>query len=311
MDRQRALAHFLSLAALPLLLAATGDTALPMAEARWLAPDAVADGLTRQPPECLRLPKGKAQRRSVMIGRAAFRTPLLLGGQAARAGLSCSACHRNGRGNPQFSFPGLSGAPGTADVTSSLMSSHRGDATVNPKPIPDLAAPNQRISRNPGDRTLETFIHGLVVEEFDGPEPPPAVLNGLADYVRAISPAACPRSSSGPLAFSTMLADVEDAASAALQAAEGGDEPTMRLLIGAARSSLGRIDERFLVPGLEAERNQLIAGDAELRPIRQMKAAEAAVAIRAWKRRWLSRLALLKRSEARSFFSADVIRRHL
>ncbi|MGF7473737.1 hypothetical protein WFJ45_23635, partial [Salmonella enterica subsp. enterica serovar Minnesota] len=73
---------------------------------------------------------------SARIGRAAFNSPLLLGGQAARAGLSCASCHRNGRGNPDFHFPGISGAPGTADVTASLLSSHRGDGQFNPKPIP-------------------------------------------------------------------------------------------------------------------------------------------------------------------------------
>ena len=312
MDRQRALAHFLIGAALPLLLSATRDApALPIAEARWLSREAVMDGLTRQPTECVKLPSGKAERQSAMMGRVAFRAPLLLGGQAARAGLSCASCHRSGRGNPHFSFPGLSGVPGTADITSSLMSSHRGDGTVNPKPIPDLASPNQLISRDQGSRALETFIRGLIVEEFDGPEPSAAVLKGVADYVRAITPAGCPRSSSEPLSLTTMLTEVDSAAGAALRAAEKGDEASMRLLVGAARSSLGRIDERFTIPGLEASRAVLSTADAELRPIRLMKPAEAAPAIRAWRRRWTPRLDQLNAREARSFFSERVIRRHL
>ena len=147
--------------------------------------------LTRQPPECILWPREPAARQSVAIGRAAFRAPLLLGGQAARAGLSCASCHRNGRGNPHFSFPGLSGAAGTADITSSLMSRMRGDAVFNPKPIPDLAVGPHRISRDPRSDALEDFIRGLVVEEFDGLQPPRAVLKGLGDYVRAMSPSHC------------------------------------------------------------------------------------------------------------------------
>src|SRR5687768_90851 len=71
------------------------------------------------------------------------------------------------RGNPDFLFPGLSGAVGTADVTSSIMSSHRGDGTINPKPIPDLAGPpaERIVSRAAESRALESFIRGLIVEE--------------------------------------------------------------------------------------------------------------------------------------------------
>lgn len=82
------------------------------------------------------------------------------GGQAARAGLSFESCHRSGRPHPQFLFPGASGAPGTADVTASLFSSHRGNGRDDPVPIPDLSGPRAR---------LAPFIHGLVTQEFDGP----------------------------------------------------------------------------------------------------------------------------------------------
>ena len=73
------------------------------------------------------------------------------------------------------------------------MSSHRGDGIFNPKPIPDLAGDpaKLKISRDPRKTDLRTFIHGLITQEFDGPEPPPAVLDGLAAYVRSLSPDAC------------------------------------------------------------------------------------------------------------------------
>src|SRR5215210_5068995 len=161
-----------------LLLAADRPPPLRLSEARWLAAGASPESLLREPGECVAWPASPRLNDSVRIGRAAFRAPLLFGGQAARAGLSCASCHRNGRDNPDFHFPGISGAPGTADVTASLLSSHRGDGKFNPKPIPDLAGdPAKRIvSREPVKRDLERFIRGLIVEEFDGPEPPTAVL---------------------------------------------------------------------------------------------------------------------------------------
>jgi hypothetical protein len=99
-----------------LLIGAATPADLPLRDARWLAaPDLAAD-LTHQPAECRSPSLDAGLRRSEEIGRIAFRAPLLLGGQAARAGLSCATCHRNGRTNPHFHFPGLSGDAGTADV---------------------------------------------------------------------------------------------------------------------------------------------------------------------------------------------------
>ena len=196
MDRRRARARLLGAALGRLLAGAARAPGLPIREANWLAPEAAFQSLTRQPAECLVAPAGEAEKQKVAIGRAAFRTPLLLGGQAARAGLSCASCHRNGRGNPHFLFPGVSGPAGTADVTSSLMSKRRGDGTVNPRPIPDLAGPPSAriVSHDPAGRALERFIRGLIVEEFDGPEPAPAVLDGVAAYVRAIRAEGCGKS---------------------------------------------------------------------------------------------------------------------
>lgn len=308
MDRRGTVARVLTGAALLLFQpAAANAPSLPIAEARWLAPDALFEGLTRQPPECLAPPKDKAARRSVAIGRAAFRAPLLLGGQAARAGLSCASCHRNGRGNPHFSFPGLSGAPGTADVTSSLMSKRRGDGTINPKPIPDLAAATQSVSRDPRNAALESFIRGLIVEEFDGAEPPPAVLRGLVAYVRAIRPEFCGAGGAEPVTLDAMLSDVDVAS--ALHAARSGDSETARLLLGAARSALGRIDERFRLPGLEASRALLVMADAELRDAQH--AEDKVRAIRGWRQRWPQRRRMLRARAESSLFSAANLRARL
>jgi hypothetical protein len=311
MDRRQARSRVLTAAALAFLLTAAADTAeLPIKEARWLAQDQLLEGLTRQPAECFQPPRNPSNRAVAEIGRAAFRAPLLLGGQAARVGLSCASCHRNGRGNPEFAFPSLSGHPGTADVTSSLMSTKRGDGAFNPKAIPDLAgaAAKLKISRDPAKQDLRTFIHGLIVDEFDGPEPPPAVLDGLTTYVRALSPAACRGQATVGIRLDGMLADADAAMSSAEVSWRSGDVPTARLLVGAARSTLGSIDERFQVPGLERSRAILHAADAQLRTIRQ---APTKSGFRRWQRDWQRRKVELRKQEQQSLFLASVLRRRL
>ena len=93
MDRpRRRPAGALSLAAAAaagLALAADGDP--PLRALHWIAPGAdPVRAIATQPTECLRLPADPAARLKVEVGRAAFRTPVLLGGQEAGARLSCS-----------------------------------------------------------------------------------------------------------------------------------------------------------------------------------------------------------------------------
>jgi len=255
------------------LAAATGAGALaafgeaPIRGMLWVAKGAdPARALGSVPTECLKVPADPRLAASVEIGRAAFRTPVLLGGQAARAGINCETCHRDGRTNPDFAFPGVSGAPGTADVTNSLFSTHRGNGIDDPKPIPDLSGPKGKlkISQARGDHKLEPFIHGLITEEFDGPEPTPAVLQGLADYVRALSPQACPARAREPLTVGLLMADARRALKAAEGAAAAGDDATAVLMVASARSRLGLIDERFADPSLAGPRARLRAASRRL-----------------------------------------------
>ena len=239
MDRRRRRSRALGLAAALLGGAALAQDA-PIQALRWLAPGADrARLLAAEPAECLQVPADPALARSVEIGRAAFRTPTLLGGQAARAGLSCESCHRAGRGNEAFQFPGVSGPPGTADVTSSLFSSHRGDGTDNPLPIPDLAGPREALKVAPSD--VPAFVRGLIVEEFDGPEPPAAVLAGVADYVRALSPTACPATDERPVTVAALMDEVRRALAAARTAP---DPATAAAMVAAARARLPQASAR-------------------------------------------------------------------
>lgn len=245
-------------------LAAAGPApSPPLREARWLAPDADTVGLLlREPTECFAPSADPARAAQEEIGRAAFRTPTLLGGQAARAGLSCASCHLAGRGNPHFLFPGVSGAPGTADVTSSLFSTERGDGVANAAPIPDLSASKAQLKVSqaaPGE--LERFVRGLVVEEFAGAEPNAEVLAGLSAYLRALAPETCPSAEVQPVRPEAMLAEAARAARAAELASEAA---TRSLMLGAARAALGRLAERYPAADHAALRARLAAASQDL-----------------------------------------------
>jgi len=260
LDRRRArTARLGALCALAAGAALAQSADAPLRAERWIAPGADRiRALTTEPTECL-APPPRNQALAVEVGRAAFRTPTLLGGQAARAGLACETCHRAGHSNPDFLFPGLSGAAGTADVTSSLMSSHRGNGIDDPRPIPDLSGPRAalKISRAPGDPSLETFVHGLIVEEFDGPEPSPTVMAGLVAYLRALDPAACPPKARRAITAAGLLDDADRAMAAAQTLARQGDVAAAATMVAAARARLGLIDERWRAPEIAPTRARL------------------------------------------------------
>lgn len=315
MDRSRRRPGVL-IGAAALALAAAAPAAPPLKAMRWLAPGADASAiLTLRPAECLRAPTDSGTAYSVELGRAAFRTPLLLGGQAARAGVACETCHQNGRANVNFDFPGLSGVPGTADVTSSLFSSHRGDGVDNPRPIPDLGGPKSalKVSQDRASPALEAFIHGLVTQEFDGAEPPPTVLRGLADYVRSMDPAACPATSPEHVTAVAALADARRAAFSALAAIQHDDTAAAVVMIQSTRSQVGAIYERFAGADLAPVRQSLALADLDLRAaedaLRQGRSDRAEVRLTAW----LAELPPVSRAvrdgEGRSLYNPAVLSR--
>ena len=155
-------------------------------EIRWLPPgsETAADRIER-PPE-------HADRTGfyVELGRLAFRSPLILGGNARRAGLSCDSCHINGHGNARFFVPALSDAPGRVDVSHSLWNPLAEDSIANPKPIPDLHGVRSR-HRLGGDgrfASVREFVRHAIVVEFAGDEPAPWLLDALVAYLQALAP---------------------------------------------------------------------------------------------------------------------------
>lgn len=286
---------------------------VPIRAANWLAPSPnMARALGEKPSECLAAAVTPNEAYEIEVGRAAFRTPLTLGGQAARAGLACENCHRGGRNNPYFLFPGVSGAPGTADVTTSVFSSHRGDGIDNPKLIPDLSGPRAhlKVSRDPKSKDLKTFIHGLVTQEFDGAEPPPAVLNGLVAYVRALRPDACRANPVEAIRAETLMGDAIRATNAAGAALAHKDVPTALLMISSARTQIGLIYERYNAPDLVGERTALHAADLDLAAIQEglrSSRPDTVVRLTAWIVQAQALTTKLVQNEGKSLFNQTLL----
>ena len=269
MDRRVAPRRFL-IAAIALAIAGAGVGVGASAAAAvrgtlqsliWIAPGHEAAALTRQPATCL----GDAGiDPAVMAGRALFNAPQLLGGQAARAGISCASCHSNGRRNPHFQLAGISDGPGTADVSASFFSVARGNGRFDPKPIPDLAVPG-RIPRDRPSHALEDFMRGLIVEEFSGHPPGAAALGDLAAYVRAVK--ACPGTAEEPVRMASRIGLFRDSMRGAARAAGAGDDRAAARLTAAARWHLGLIDERLAASGHAKPRKALLAASRQLQVI--------------------------------------------
>lgn len=157
----------------------------------WLAPDADAvRALTERPAEELSPPYARASAPFLFnLGRLAFRSPLIFGSYAARAGLSCDVCHTSGGANRDFFVDEVSDRPGNVDVTHGFWRRESEDGIANPVNIPTLrgvrwTAPYGRDGRF---AALEDFTRNVIVHEFAGAEPAPVILDALVAYQRALA----------------------------------------------------------------------------------------------------------------------------
>ena len=120
-----------------------------------------------------------------LLGKLLFNSPSLLGEKAVRIGLSCNSCHPSGHVNTDFYIEGLSGKPGTIDLTNSFWRDGTEDKIFNPIPIPSLR--NVKGTAPYGTQqilpTLPAFTRHVIVTEFGGPEPDQEVLKALIAYM--------------------------------------------------------------------------------------------------------------------------------
>jgi hypothetical protein len=275
---------------------------------RWTESGAELEALSTQPATCLDF--DDAAQPLVQAGHALFNTPMLLGGQAAKAGVSCASCHVNGRDNPHFSLAGVSDKAGSADVTNSFFSAARGNAKFDPATIPDLAVPG-KVPREDGNKVLDSFIRDLIVEEFSGAEPSETELEALAAYVRAIR--ACPDSDKTLIqrSLTDQTTIIRSALTAATAMEDRGDrQKEVGRLIAAARHQLGLISERYAGPALKSERALLLKASRELQAV--IQSDNQGKAITQWQSQFNNELARsLQRKESASLYNPQLLARGL
>ncbi len=291
--------------------------AQPLSDLKWLPADAdVATLLTSAPPECLFPPSNPDKIYPIEVGRVAFRAPALLGGPAAREGLSCQNCHINGHANPHFFLEGLSDAPGTVDPTSSIFSKVRGDGVFNPVPIPTLVGANSKktFGHEQKEPSLENFTRGVIEDEFQGAPPHPVIFNGLVAYIRELNPALCRFSDPEPITLTGDIADLDRAAQTLVMALEKEDAAVADFLLVAIRGILGRMHERFSPQGLQDQRSRLAELSQALGAIRSLISRDPAAAktqALAWREKIPAVAAWLSIGEDRSFYRRTILETHL
>jgi hypothetical protein len=284
-------------------VAVRADTPGTLQALVWTDREHAREVLLEQPATCL---DPAAATVKIRAGEALFNSPALLGGQAERAGLSCASCHANGRRSQWFRLDGVSGEPGTADVSSSFFSTRRANGQFDPKPIPDLALPG-KISHDGASGQLEQFMRGLIVEEFSGGEPSAQSLAVLASYVRAVR--ACPDRANEPRGLVADLSLVNAGIEGAIELLRQGDRTGASKLVKGARFRLGLISERMNGGGLAGLRRDLLSASRELSALQETPVAKP---LQAWQAGFERKLkpALIK-AERRSLYAPAKVDRWL
>jgi hypothetical protein len=131
----------------------------------------------------------------VALGDLAFNSPSILGDVARHAGISCSTCHIGGTSNAKLFIPGMSIRPGTFDTTGPLFNPKADNHVVDPVRIPSLRGARYLAPYGHDGRTtsLHDFVRNVIVGEFAGQEPSPALLDALVAYIQEIDFLANPK----------------------------------------------------------------------------------------------------------------------
>ena len=204
----------------------------------------IATLLSQEPNECLQATKTIQEKHSIVLGRLAFRSPFLLGGQAARRGLTCQACHGQGQTNTHFFVKGLSNEPGTADVTSFHFSDVLGDESFNPVPIPSLSDSDEIVDFDPSKTDLDIFVTRLITKEFTGPLPSQEVKSALLSYLRALDDDTCTVKTLSTTRLMSYKLDIISESFSVLTS-EGISQDTLNFMVAALRQEIGRLHVRF------------------------------------------------------------------
>ena len=121
----------------------------------------------------------------IALGDMAFDSTYIFGEPARSFSITCNTCHNKGVTNPNFFIPELSTIPGGMDVSNSYFAPHANNGHFGQVDIPDLrgirfTAP---YGRNGRFSSLREFTRNVIVNEFNGQEPDPLILDGLVAYM--------------------------------------------------------------------------------------------------------------------------------
>jgi cytochrome c peroxidase len=121
----------------------------------------------------------------IALGDMAFDSPFIFGEPARSLEVSCNTCHNKSITNPKLFIPGLSSRRGGMDVSNSFFAPHANNGHFDPLDTPDLrgirfTAP---YGRNGRFASLREFTRNVIVNEFNGAEPDPIVLDGMIAYM--------------------------------------------------------------------------------------------------------------------------------
>jgi len=141
-----------------------------------------------QPREVFRSEVAGEKSYMVNLGNLAFSSPGILGGVARQAGVSCGTCHVNGAGNAKFFMPKMSTRPGNFDTTGPLFNPKANNFVLDPVRIPSLRGARYLAPYGNDGRmaSLHDFVRNVIVNEFAGPEPSPAMVDAIVAYIHDI-----------------------------------------------------------------------------------------------------------------------------
>jgi cytochrome c peroxidase len=134
----------------------------------------------------------------IKLGNLAFSSPSILGNVAQQAGISCETCHVNGAGNARLFVPKMSTRPGNFDTTGPLFNPKADNHVLDPVRIPSLRGARYLAPYGADGRmaSLRDFVRNVIVNEFAGNEPSPAILDAIVAYIQDID--FLPNQSLGP-----------------------------------------------------------------------------------------------------------------
>lgn len=158
---------------------------------QWLPPGSkIETTLAERPARFIRQEMaGGRMGYTARLGELVFRSPITLGRDAARQGLSCDACHPNGGTNTRFFVPGASDRPGNVDVSNKTFHYREDDGLDNPVNIPSLRGIRTLgpYGRDGRFGALAAFSRNVIMREFGGPDPENWILDALVAYQMSLA----------------------------------------------------------------------------------------------------------------------------